>query len=69
MVEITKETLQKNGVEVIVSNGKKWLNEKNIQEQLKHSNLPAFTNQYSSELKKKDKKYKIVATISLAEDF
>ena len=50
MVEITKETWQKNDVEVIVPNGKKWLNEKHIQEQLKHSNLPAITLQYFSEL-------------------
>ena len=42
----------KNGVEVITFNGKKWLNEKNIKEQLKHSNLEAVTLQYSSELRK-----------------
>ena len=69
MVDITKETWQKNGVEVIVFNGKKWLNETNIKDQLKHSNLAAVTLQYSSELKNKDKSYKIVATISLVEDF
>ena len=42
----------KNGVEVIVFNGKKWLNETNIKDQLKHSNLAAATLQYSSELRK-----------------
>ena len=36
MVEITSETWKKNCVEVIVFNGKKWLNETNIEDQLKH---------------------------------
>ena len=35
MVEITKETWERNDVEVIVFNGKKWLNETNIKDQLK----------------------------------
>ena len=52
MVEVTKETWERNGVEVIVFNGKKWLNETNIKDQLKHSNLAAVTLQYSSELRK-----------------
>ena len=52
MVEITKETWKKNGVEVIIFNGKKWLNETNIKDQLKHSNLAAVTLQYSSERRK-----------------
>ena len=30
----------------------KWLNERNIKDQLKHSNLAAVTLQYSSELRK-----------------
>ena len=34
MVEITKELWGKNGVEVIIFNGKKWLNETNINYQL-----------------------------------
>ena len=42
---------EKHGKE-IVFNGKKWLNEKNIEDQLKHSNLPAITLQYSSKLRK-----------------
>ena len=43
MVKIAKETCGENGVEVIIFNGKKWLNETNIKDQLKHSNLAAFT--------------------------
>ena len=33
MVEITKETLKQNDVEVIISEAKKWLNEKHIETQ------------------------------------
>ena len=36
MVEITKETWERTSVEVIVFNGKKWLNETNIKDQSKH---------------------------------
>ena len=36
MVEITKEKRERKGVEVLVFNGKKWLNETNIKYQLKH---------------------------------
>ena len=36
--------MAKNGVEVKKFNGKKWLNEKHIETQLKYSNLPAVTN-------------------------
>ena len=49
---ISPEKHGENGVEVIVFNGIKWLNEKNIEDQLKHSNLPAVTLQYSSEFRK-----------------
>ena len=42
----------KYGAEVITFNGKNWLNEKNIKDQLKHSNLAAITLQYSSKLRK-----------------
>ena len=52
MVQITKEAWEINAVEVIVFNGKKWLNEANIKDRLKHSNLPAVTLQCSSELRK-----------------
>ena len=36
----------------LVFNGKKWLNENHIEEQLKHPNLAAIVSQYSSELRK-----------------
>ena len=52
MVEITKETWKRNGVEGIVVNGKKWLNETNIKDQLKHSNLAAVTLQYPLKYRK-----------------
>ena len=45
----------KNGVEGIIFNGKKLLNENHIETQLKHSNLVAVTNKYSLKLTKKDK--------------
>ena len=46
MVEIIKETWKENSVEVLVFNGKKWLNETNIKDQLKHSYLAAVTLLY-----------------------
>ena len=52
MVDITKETWEKTEVEVIIFNGKKWLNEKHIEKQLELSNLPSVTLQYSSDLRK-----------------
>ena len=52
MVEITKETWEQNGVEVIVSGGKKWLNEKNTEIQLCHANLLAITLQHPPNLRK-----------------
>ena len=45
----------KNRVEVITFNGKKCFNEKHVENQLKHSHLPAVTLQYSSELRKQRK--------------
>ena len=39
MVFITKNTWKKNGVEVIVVDNVKWLNEKHIETKLGHSNL------------------------------
>ena len=42
----------KKGVEAIVFNRKRWLNEKQVEEQLEHSNLPAITLQHSSKLRK-----------------
>ena len=47
MVDITKETREKTGFEVIICNGKK-----HIEKQLVHSNLPSVTLQYSSDLRK-----------------
>ena len=48
MVKITKETW-KNGVEVTMFNGVKWLNEKNIEKQSGHVNLVAITSKYPEE--------------------
>ena len=48
MVEITKKTCERNGVEVIVFNDKKGLNETNI----KDSNLAAVTLKYPPNYKK-----------------
>ena len=45
MFNITKETLENNGIEVIVDS--KWLNEKNLEEKLGHKNLPVIPNKYS----------------------
>ena len=43
----------KNFVEVIVdNNGILWLNKKNIEEGLSHSNLPVITKKYHSDYKK-----------------
>ena len=52
MVEINKETWERNGVEVIIFNGKKWLNETNIKDQLKHSNLAAIKLKYPPKYRK-----------------
>ena len=48
MVKITKETWERNIIEAIAFNGKNWLNENHIEEQLRHSNLADVTLQYSS---------------------
>ena len=50
--------MAKNGVEVVIFNEKKWLNEKHIDVQLQHSNLRHITNQYSSELRKQRQELK-----------
>ena len=45
MFNITKETLEKNDIKVIVhSVNALWLNEKNIEEKLGHKNLLVVTN-------------------------
>ena len=45
--------MEKNGVEVIAFNGIKWLNEKHIEAQLKHSNLREVTSKHPSDLRRK----------------
>ena len=45
MFNITKETLENKGIEVIVDGvNALWLNEKNIKEKLGHKNLAAIPN-------------------------
>ena len=53
MFNITKETLENNGIEVIVDSvNALWLNEKNIEKKLCHRNLPVITNKYNKIYKK-----------------
>ena len=53
MFNITKETLENNGIEVIVdSDNALRLNEKNIEEKLGHKNVPVITNKYDKIYKK-----------------
>ena len=53
MIDITKETLENNDIEVIVAGANPLqLNEKDIEEQLGHKNLPAITNKYDKIYKK-----------------
>ena len=47
MLDITKQTWGKNGVEVIVLDGKKWFNEKHIEEGLYRVCLKAITIVFS----------------------
>ena len=48
LFNITKETLENNGIEVIVDSvNTSWLNEKHIEEQLGHKNLQVITNKYN----------------------
>ena len=54
MLNITQETLENNGIEVIVDSfNALWLNEKNTEEKLGHKNLAAITNKYDKIYKKK----------------
>ena len=47
MIDITKETLENNDIEVIIDSvNTLWLNEKHIEEQLGHKNLQVITNKY-----------------------
>ena len=50
--EITKKTCKKSGVELMVLNGIKWLNEKHIEKGLDHTNLRALTRKYPSKYRK-----------------
>ena len=53
MIDITKETLENNDIEVIVDGfNTLWLNEKHVEEQLGHKNLPEITNKYDKIYKK-----------------
>ena len=53
MANITRETFEANGIEVITDKlDKLWLNERHVQEQLGLKNLPALTNKYDKEYKK-----------------
>ena len=47
MVNINKETYEKNDIETIVDSiDKLWLNEKKIEEKLDHKNLSVIKNKY-----------------------
>ena len=53
MANITKETYENNGIEVITDEfNKLWLNERHIQKQLGLKNLPALSNKYDKGCKK-----------------
>ena len=53
IINITKKTLENNGIEVIVDIvNTLWLNKKNIEEKLCHKNLPVVTNKYDKIYKK-----------------
>ena len=55
MINITKETYETNGIEVITDElGELWLNERHVQQQLRHKNLPALTNKYHEKYKNVD---------------
>ena len=50
--QILQKKHGKNGVEVMIFNDKKWLNEKPIEKQMGHSALRNITNQYPLEFRK-----------------
>ena len=53
MVNVTKETLKNNGIEVIIDSvNALQLNERHIEKQLGHKNVPAVTNKYNKIYKK-----------------
>ena len=50
MANITRETYEANGIEVITDKfSKLWLNERHIQKQIRLKNLPALINKYDKE--------------------
>ena len=62
MVNIAKETLKNNDIEVIVDClNALWRNERHIEEQLGYKNLPAVTNKYDKIYKKH--RYELVGEI------
>ena len=53
MANITRETYEANGIEVIADKlGKLWLNERHVEKKLGYKNLHALTNQYPKKYKK-----------------
>ena len=52
MVFITADTWRENGIEVIIADGVKWLNETKIEEQIGYTTLRNVVKQYSSNLRK-----------------
>ena len=59
MFDITKETLENIGIEVIVDSvNALWINEKNIEAKLGHKSLPTITNKYKKIYKKQ--RYELV---------
>ena len=53
MANITRETYENNGIDVITDEfDQLWLNERHVQKQLGLKNLPALTNKYDKEYKK-----------------
>ena len=53
MINITKETLENNNIEVITDSiNELWLNERHVEKQLGHKNLPAITNKFNKIYKK-----------------
>ena len=53
MANITRETYENSGIEVIADEDDElWLNERHVQEQLRLKNLPALTNEHPKEHKK-----------------
>ena len=53
MVNITKGTYEANGIEVITDKlDELWLNERHVQQQLGHKNLPSLRNKYNEQYKK-----------------